>query len=460
MSARPHASDTLLTRLAAWGDRVRTDAAALEAASSDASSAVPGNAAAVVFPQSTAEVSLLAREAAALGVGLVPRGSGTGKAGGCVPCGGEVVVDVSRMNAILQLQPADLYAVVQPGLVTAQLDRAAGEVGLMYPPDPASWESCSLGGNIATNAGGPRAVKYGVTARYVWGLEVVLAGGEVLNLGRRSIKGVAGLDLTALMVGSEGTLGLVTQATLHLVPSPRGVQTGWLSFATPEAASRGAARVFSAGMLPRMLELLDPMALAAARPLARWDMPPGDTALLVETDGASDELAYQDLLALCEVAGADHAAVARSEKEREGMRRSRREVSTALKATYPCKVSDDIAVPRSRMHELLAMAQAYSQDAGLLGCAYGHLGDGNLHVNVLCKTPQERARSQAVRERLWRFAVSVGGTISGEHGIGLTKREALPTEHPPALIDAQRRIKAALDPAGIMNPGKVFLPAP
>ena len=460
MSPRTQAADTLLQRVASWGDRVRTDAEALDQVATDASASAAGLAAAVVFPQSTAEVSLLAREAAALGVGLVPRGAGTGKAGGCVPGAGEVVVDLFRMNALLQLHPNDLYAVVQPGLITAQLDRAAGEVGLMYPPDPASWESCSLGGNIATNAGGPRAVKYGVTARYVWGLEVVLAGGDVLQMGRRSIKGVAGLDLTALMVGSEGTLGLITQATLHLVPAPRGVQTAWLTFTTPEAASSAAARVFAAGMLPRMLELLDPMALAAARPLARWDMPPGDTALLVETDGASDDQAYQDLLALCTVAGADHAAVARSEKEREGMRQSRRQVSSALKTTYPYKVSDDIAVPRSRMHALLAVAQTYAAEAGLLACAYGHLGDGNLHVNILCKTPEERARSQAVRQRLWQFAVSAGGTISGEHGIGLTKRAALPMEQSEGLLNAQRRVKAALDPHGIMNPGKVFLPAP
>jgi glycolate oxidase len=456
---RPPPLDAFLTRLSgAMGARLRTDDAALEAASHDASHAAARLPAAVLQAQSTAEVSAICRAAQELGVALVPRGAGTGKAGGCVPGAGEVVVDLSRMGSLLAMAPQDLYAVVQPGLVTAELDREAGAHGLMYPPDPASWESCSLGGNIATNAGGPRAVKYGVTARYVWGLEVVLMGGEVLRCGRRSIKGVAGLDLAGLFVGSEGTLGFITEATLHLVPAPRGVETAWVSFASPRAASDAAAALFTAGHLPRMLELLDAPALAAARTHAGWSIPEAGAALLVETDGPTEGQAREELLRLCERASAAGGAaiVASSERERERMRRTRRLVSASLKERYPFKVSDDIAVPRSQMPALLEEAASEAATAGLAASAYGHLGDGNLHVNLLCATAEARQRAQPVREHLWRFAVARGGTISGEHGIGLTKREALGLEQGPGLLALQRRVKAAFDPAGLLNPGKVW----
>lgn len=451
--------DTLLQRLAPWGDRVRTDPAALQAVAQDASHEPPGDAAAVLFPQTTAEVSQAAQNAHALGVPLVPRGAGTGKAGACIPQSGQVVVDLSRMNRILALRPDDLFATVQPGVITATLDKEAQQHGLMYPPDPASWESCTLGGNIATNAGGPRAVKYGVTQRYVWGLEVVLMDGTVLRCGRHSIKGVAGLDLTSLMVGSEGTLGFVTEATLHLIPAPRGVETGWLTFADPGQASRAAAAIFKAGILPRMLELLDAPALQAVQPLCQWPMPQSHAALLVETDGLGPTQAMEELTRLCDVAcqnGAAQALIAKSEKEREAMRRTRRLVSSALKGRYPHKVSDDIAVPRGAMAGLLQEAQIQAQSAGLGASAYGHLGDGNLHVNLLCVSPEERERAQGVRDKLWRHAVALGGTISGEHGIGLSKRQALSLEQAPALLQLQKRVKAAFDGKNLLNPGKVW----
>ncbi len=456
MTASKTAVDTFLCRMnATLKERLRTDADALERVGMDASHEPPGRAVAVLLPHTTAEVSLIAREAAELGVPLVPRGAGTGKSGACIPHD-EVVVDLSAMRALLEMRHDDLYAVVQPGLITAQLDEAARAHGLMYPPDPSSWESCTLGGNIATNAGGTRAVKYGVTARYVWGLEVVLAGGAVQRIGRHSIKGVAGLDLTALMVGSEGTLGFITEATMHIVPAPRGVQTGWLTFASPEAASAGAARVFKAGMLPRMLELIDAPALAAVRPQVGWPMPESGAAMLVETDAMDEQLAMDELASLCEVAQADQSLVASSEREREAMRRSRRLVSPSLKALYPQKISDDIAVPRSAMPELLAFTQQVARAAGLDACAYGHMGDGNLHINILCKDAAEHDRAGPVREALWRFAVGLRGTVSGEHGIGTSKLYALTLEQSTEAIDWQRRIKKALDPRGIMNPGKVF----
>ena len=449
--------DTFKARLhPVLGPRLRDDTEALQRVAGDESSVAPQAPAAVLCPHNVAEVSQIARQAAELGIGLVPRGAGTGKAGGCVPLAGQVVVDVSGLNQLKQMCADDLYAVVQPGLINRQLDLAAQQVGLMYPPDPASWESCSIGGNIATNAGGPRAVKYGVTQAYVWGLQVVLAGGEVLAVGRRCIKGVAGLAMASLFVGSEGTLGIVTEAIMHLVPAPRGVSTAWLVFANPQAASQATSRIFRAGIVPRMLELLDAPALRAVAPHVTWPMPAGQAALLVETDGSDDTVAMQQMQRLCEAAAPEQSLVAPSEQAAEAMRRTRRLVSSSLKRQYPYKISDDIAVPRSQMPALLTEAHRQAQRAGLAASAYGHMGDGNLHINLLCETPEQRAATSLVRRALYTFAVQHGGTMSGEHGIGLAKRSALDIEMNDGQLAAQRRIKAALDPAGIMNPGKSY----
>jgi glycolate oxidase len=446
------ALDMLLARLARLGDRVRTDDAALAAASRDEShlsASLPG---AVIFPASTAEVALVAREAHELGVGLVPRGGGTGKSGACLARRDQVVVDFSRMNRILELRTADLYAVVEPGVITAELDRAARERGFMYPPDPASWESCTIGGNIATNAGGPRAVKYGVTHAYVWGLEVVLPGGRVIEVGRRSIKGVGGYDLTSLFVGSEGTLGFITRATVHLVPAAFEVQTAWLSFAAPLLASRAAERVFAAGIRPRMLELVDRVSMDLVRPVSSFRLPEAGAALLVETDG---DAALPELLRLAEAAQADDSAVAESETDREAMRRARRLVSPRMKEAFPHKLSDDIAVPRSRMADTLAWAAERAAAAGLRFAAYGHLGDGNLHVNLLCSA-DELERGAAVRAAVLAHTIEEGGMVSGEHGIGLVKRRELAQQLGPEVVALERAVKSVFDPRGVMNPGKVL----
>jgi glycolate oxidase len=451
--------DTLLTRLRDLGDRVRTDPEALERVGGDESGLPPGAPAAVILPESTAEVVQVAREAADLAVPLVPRGAGTGKAGACIPAPGQVVVDMSRMNRLLEVRPNDQYAVVQPGVITGDLDTAAAEVGFFYPPDPGSWESCQLGGNIATNAGGMRAVKYGVTQRYVWALELVLAGGDVLRVGRRSIKGVAGLDLTSLIVGSEGTLAFVTEATVHIIPKPAAVETAWLTFPDILAASHAGNAIFAAGHLPRIMEVLDRTALDSVRSVGDFAIPEGaGAALLVEMDGGEGD-AFDDLLAVAEVAtnaGATDSAIARSEKEREAMRRTRRLVSSSLKEHHPFKLSDDVAVPRSRMVEMLERTAEAAGRGGLRLCAYGHLGDGNLHLNLLCDTEAERELARGFRRTLLEIAIQLGGTISGEHGIGLAKRNDLSLEQSTQVIAWQRRLKATLDPRGILNPGKVF----
>jgi glycolate oxidase len=457
---RPVALENLMCRLAPqFGERLidlREAPEQQRRVNQDASHAPPGDGAALVLPKSTAEVSAVAAAAQEFGVPMVPRGAGTGKAGACIPATGNLVVDLGGMRQLLSLRPADQFAVVQPGLITEQLDLAAGAAGLMYPPDPASWSTCSLGGNIATNAGGPRAVKYGVTARYVWGLEVVLAGGEVVRMGRQCLKGVAGLAMAPLWVGSEGTLGLITEATLHLVPAPRGVQTAWLSFASPAAASAAGSRIFAGGIMPRMLELLDDPALTAVRPAVGWPMPTSAAALLVETDAHDMEAARRQMERLCELAAPDGAQLASDGATAEAMRQTRRLVSSSLKALYPQKVSDDIAVPRSRMPDLLEQAQACSRAAGIGASAYGHMGDGNLHVNFLCRTVEERQRTVEVRQALYRWAVAQGGTVSGEHGLGLTKRAALDIEFRPESLRLQRRIKKLFDPHNLLNPGKSY----
>jgi glycolate oxidase len=459
MHARTKALETLLVRLnSRFGERISTDPDELAKVSGDESGLPKGNPGAVVWPMATAEVALVAQEAQELGVGLVPRGAGTGKAGESIPLGGELVVDLSRMNKILELRPQDLYAVVQPGLITAELDKAAKEHGFMYPPDPASWESCSIGGNINTNAGGPRAVKYGVTQRYVWGLEVVLAGGKVLRTGRRSIKGVAGYDVTSFIVGSEGTLGLVTEATLHIIPAAPVVETAWLSFADPVTASRASEHIFAAGITPRMLELLDTTAMDVVRPKSAFRLPPAGAAILIECDGR-DEGVMRDLERVCEIAlarGATESAIAQNDRDREGMRRARRLVSGSLKEAYPYKISDDVAVPRSKMPDLLTRAQELGAPAGIKVAAYGHLGDGNVHINLLCKTADERELAKPVRQEVLRLAVSLGGTVTGEHGIGIAKRSELGFEQSRELIELQKRMKLAFDPGGIINPGKAL----
>ncbi|MEZ4270951.1 MAG: FAD-linked oxidase C-terminal domain-containing protein, partial [Myxococcota bacterium] len=394
-------------------------------------------------------------EAHALAVGVVPGGGGTGKAGACIPRPDEVVVDLSQMNRILEIHPADGYAVVEGGVINAVFDRELNTLGYMYPPDPASRESCTLGGNIATNAGGPRALKYGVTANYVWGTEVVLPGGDVVRPGRRSIKGVAGLNISALMVGSEGTLGFVSRATLRIVPMPRDVQTAWLSFVDAATASRAAEKIFAAGLMPRMMEVLDRLSMDLVRPVSTFQIPKAGAALLVETDGP-EGYALNELTRLCEIAtdhGAQDSAVATNEKQRLAMRRARQLVSSRMKEAYPHKISDDIAVPRSQMVTLLDYAEQRAAKHSVTLATYGHMGDGNLHINLLCDKKQ-RPMAEEARTHVLKFAISIGGTISGEHGIGLTKRHQLPWQQASELLTLQQTLKHGFDPQGIMNRGK------
>jgi glycolate oxidase len=440
-------------------EAVRSDPATLEAYARDESDAGVFPPQLVVFPTSTAQVSSVFRRCQEHRVPFTPCGARSGKSGGSLPVLGGVAVSLERMNRLLCVSAEDLVAVVQPGLVTGELMRQVEARGLFYPPDPASLDWCTIGGNVAENAGGPRALKYGVTRDYVLGLEWVLPSGEVVRVGKRTIKGVAGYDLVGLFVGSEGTLGVATEVTLQLLPLPRVVRTALLSFPSVEHAARAVSAVLAAGILPRTLELLDDVALRAVDGRT-FHFPPGAGACVIaEVDGNVEEGVLAELAALGEVGtaqGAVEVLVAQSEAQREGLWAARRGVSPGLRALKRHKVSDDIVVPRSRMAEVIGRLKDIGAELGLTVATYGHAGDGNLHANVLYDGPHEWPRVEEALARMLRLTVEVGGTITGEHGVGLAKKKFLPLEQPAPLLALQRQVKALLDPAGLLNPAKIF----
>jgi len=393
-------------------------------------------------------------------VPVVPVAARTGKSGGILALQGGIAVSLERMNRILEIRPEDLTARVEPGVVTGVFQAEVERHGLFYPPDPNSLDTCTLGGNVAENAGGPRALKYGVTREYVLGLTAVLPTGEILKMGRRTIKGVAGYDLTALFVGSEGTLGIVTEVTLKLLPRPRFVSTALVVFADVASAARAVARVLAQGVVPRVLELLDDVSLKAAARTSPYRFPPdAGAALLVETDGNDEEQVFAEIARVAELVQGEargEVLVAQNESQRRDIWETRKFLSTNLKALHPRKLSEDIAVPRSRIPEMVALTREIARRHGLEVATYGHAGDGNLHANVLFDAEEERPRVEQAVAEILRAAVDLGGTITGEHGVGLAKRDFLEYELGPDLVAVQRRLKSMFDPLGILNPGKIF----
>ena len=415
---------------------------------------------AVALVESAEEVRAVFAAAARHRVPVVPIGARTGKSGGSLAVKGGIAVSVERMSRILEISPEDLVARVEPGVVTGVLQAEVERHGLFYPPDPNSLDTCSIGGNVAENAGGPRALKYGVTREYVLGLTVVVPTGEVLKLGRRSIKGVAGYDLTSLFVGSEGTLGIVTEVTLKLVPRPRHVATALVAFPTVAAAARAVSRVLAEGVVPRCLELMDDVSLAAAAATSPLPLPPGaGAALLVETDGNDEEQVFGEIVRVAETVRGDASGeviVAQNEAQRREIWETRKFLSVNLKKLHPMKLSEDVAVPRSKIPDLIARAKEIGRARGLAVATYGHAGDGNLHCNVLFDRAEERPAVDAAVAEILRAAVELGGTITGEHGVGLAKRDFLEMEQGREVVAFERRVKALFDPLGILNPGKIF----
>lgn len=415
---------------------------------------------AVVFARSAPEVSALLRFASARGIPVTPRGAGYGYVGGCVPARGGIALSLARMNRIREIDARDFVAVVEPGVLTGELQSRARAMGLFYPPDPASLKDCSLGGNIATNAGGPRCLKYGVTRSYVLGLEVVLASGDIVRCGGRTHKNKTGFDLVGLMVGSEGLLGVTTEATLRLLPHPQSRAALSAGFADIGAAAAAVRAIFAAGWLPAALEVADAFTLEAARAaLGAERIPPGGAHVLVELDGREASLRGEiaELESLLRGAGALTAQPAVGDADCEKLWDLRRGFSAALKATGLTKLNEDVVVPRGRLEDLIEFAAGLQARRGAPVACFGHAGDGNIHVNIMVANAADPAVAQAMEEALDELFAQVlawGGAITGEHGIGLAKRRWWPQ----ALSEENRRLhrtlKDALDPAGILNPGK------
>ncbi len=439
---------------------VREDAERLEAYGRDESDLGVFPPQVAVLVESAEDVRSVLAIASRHRVPVVPVAARSGKSGGSLALHGGIAVSTERMNRILEVSPGDLVARVEPGVITGVLQAEVERHGLFYPPDPNSLELCTIGGNVAENAGGPRALKYGVTREYVLGLTVVVPTGEILRLGHRSIKGVAGYDLTALFVGSEGTLGIVTEVMLKLLPRPRHVATALVAFASVDAAAQAVTRILTSGVLPRCLELLDDVALSVAAKASAFRLPPGaGAALLVETDGNDEEHVFAEVVRVAELVRADalgDVVVAQNEAQRREVWDTRRYLSVNLKTLHPLKLSEDIAVPRSRIPEMVAQAKQIGARRGLTISTYGHAGDGNLHCNVLFDRPEQRPQVDLAVAEILRAAVDLGGTITGEHGVGLAKRDFLEYEQGAEVVALERRLKTLLDPLGILNPGKIF----
>lgn len=414
---------------------------------------------AVVFAQSTADVSALMRFATEHRIAVTPRGSGVGYVGGCVPLQGGVALSLARMNRIKEINIADGLAVVEPGVITGDLQDAVRERGWFYPPDPASLRECSLGGNIATNAGGPRCLKYGVTRHYVLGLEAVLTDGTVVKAGGRCHKNKTGFDLVGTFVGSEGMLGIVTEATLRLIPHPPQRAMLSIGFASFAEAAAAVQAILSAGHLPSALEISDRFTLRAAREYLGDAVPDGEAHLLVEVDGQADAVPLEvaAIKALMESRSALKVATALGETECEKFWKLRREFSYSLRATGLTKLNEDIVVPRGKLVDLVTFAEGLQDRSGFPVACFGHAGDGNIHVNVMVRDmndADQKARAEVALDELFHKVIALGGAITGEHGIGIAKQRWFADAVGAGSVAAHRRLKAAFDPLGVLNPGK------
>ena len=399
------------------------------------------------------------RTATALRVPVVPQGARTGLSGAANASEGCIVLSLTRMNRILEINPVDRVAVVEPGVINAALSRAVNEHGLYYPPDPSSWEMCTIGGNIGTASGGLCCVKYGVTAEYVLGLDVVLADGRLMSTGRRTAKGVAGYDLTRLFVGAEGSLGIVVRATLALKPEPPQQLALAAEFPSAAAACDAVCRIMEGGHGPSLLELMDRTTLRAVNSLTKMGLPESTEALLLAAFDSPDPSA--DLAAvgeICAAAGATEVVPAEDHAESEMLLAGRRQALVALEAITGTSMIDDVCVPRSRLADLLEGTAAIAEKHQLTIGVCAHAGDGNTHPTV-CFDPQDEDESRRARasfDEIMGLGLELGGTITGEHGVGVLKKEWLAREIGPVGVEMQRGIKEVFDPLGLLNPGKLF----
>lgn len=417
----------------------------------------------VVLPGTTEDVAAIARLCSETRTPMVPRGAGTGYSGGAVPLRGGVVISLERMNRVLEIDEGNLLAIVEPCVVTGDLQDAVERIGLFYPPDPASLRQSTIGGNVAECAGGPRAFKYGVTRQYVLGLEAVLPSGEIIRTGGKVVKNVVGYDLTQLLVGSEGTLAIITKIIVRLVPKPPAVATLRATFPSVQHATDAVGRVVRARVVPSTMEILDGATIEAVV-ATRGDTvlaATGTSALLIiEVDGLPELVAAEAarVETACREAGAVEVRRAQDEGERQELWRVRRDVSYALMASGALKINNDIVVPKARVPECFALIERLKDEFGLPIPSFGHVGDGNIHVNIMVNPDDAEAmeRARTAERALFEGVVALEGAISGEHGIGFSKAGYIELGLQSEVIALMRRVKQAFDPLGILNPGKIF----
>ncbi|MEA1867415.1 MAG: FAD-linked oxidase C-terminal domain-containing protein [Thermodesulfobacteriota bacterium] len=438
-----------------------TDPADLKCYSYDASS-ISSPPEAVVLPGSTEEVSRVLSLANQEGLSVFPRGAGTGTTGASVPINGGLALCLTRMDRIISINPGDLTAMVEPGVVTGKLQEEVSRHGLFYPPDPASMRFCTIGGNVSTGAGGPRAVKYGVTRDYVMALELVLADGSVIHTGTRTAKGVVGYDLTRLVVGSEGMLGVVTGITLKLIPGSEAVGTLIAFFPDAKSASNTVVSLFESRILPRCAEFLDKMSIELISDQLPVSIPErSDAMLLIEVDGVRESIPRQleKVKNSCKNCGATDIHVAKSKDQAKAFWSARQDLAPSIRTLgFPDKVNEDICVPRSCLPEMISELEKIGRKHQITILSFGHAGDGNLHVNLLLDLSdrEEKLRGEAAVMEVMEATLALGGTISGEHGIGLTKKPFIQMEIDKRGLEIMMGIKKVFDPRNILNPGKVF----
>jgi len=416
----------------------------------------------VVHPLTADEISLIMKMANAEKIPVFPRGAGSGFTGGSLPVTGGIVLATERMNRIIDIDSENLVATVEPGVVTEQFQLAVEKLGLFYPPDPASLKFSTLGGNVAECAGGPRCVKYGVTKDFIIGLQIVTPQGDIITTGGPTMKGVVGYDLTKLICGSEGTLGIITLIIIKLLPLPEAKQTMLVMFDSIDGAAQAVSAIIGNKIIPTTLEFMDGRTIDCVRQATNLQVPEEARAvLIIEVDGDREflEKQVQKIADIIQPLGVVETRIAKTPAESEALWQIRRSVSASLRKVNPDKFNEDICVPRSKVPEMIRKVDAISEKYGIPIVNFGHAGDGNIHVNVMIdkKLPGEAEKAEKAIEEVFKGALSLGGTMSGEHGVGIAKAPYIPLEITEKASDYMKAIKKALDPNNILNPGKIFL---
>ncbi len=452
-----------LLRKSLHADVLFTDEAGIEPYCTDKTSNLSSAPDAVVAARNSDDVSLVMKICNDFKVPVIPRGGGSGVTGGAVAVNGGIVLSLERMSRILEIDGENMVAVVEPGAITGDIQKEALKHGLMYPPDPASLDKCSIGGNLAENAGGPRAVKYGITGAYILGHEFVLPGGDIIRTGGKIVKNAAGLNLTAMLVGSEGVLGVVTKIYLRLIPAPLVVYDVLIPFQSLDLAVDAVTSILRSRVVPCAVEFMEHDAIRLVSSYLGGNIlfPDAGAHLLIQADGATEDAVDSDIARIVRAAGAepDSVFIARTEEDKARLWKARRSTRDAIESRSPIFLAEDCSVPRASIAVFLKSLKRHLVSRGLSSIMFGHAGDGNVHIDILKDTIGDSEWSLMIPElkrEIYRRAVELGGSITGEHGIGALRREYLAIMMTEAEIELQRRIKLAFDPNGILNPGKIL----